>query len=819
MTGFLQDLRFGLRLVFKNPTFTAIAVLTLGLGIGAVTAIFSVVNAVILQPLPYPKSEQLVQVYTQFPQQKFDKFWVSPPEYFDLLRDGTSFESVAGYQTAGAAMTARERPVRVPAAYTTWTFARTIGVQPAMGRYFGPHEDLPGDVTAFVISHRLWRNAFAGDPDILGKRVILDGMSAAIVGVMPEGFHYPQEDMDAWIPLQIDPSSFRRGNHRLTVFGRLKDGVTLGQARGELASLTAGWSAVGEHHRITHTDHPMIFQSLKDEVVGPVRSTLWLLQGAVLFVLLIACANVSNLLLARAEARAREIAVRNALGANRGRLIRQFLTESVILGVLGGVVGLVLAIWGVDLTVAFLPTGAPRATEIRIDLVVLGFGVGAALVTSLLFGLAPILHTRVQDLGAALKEGMRAVGSPRQRFRRALVIGEVSMAVVLVIGCGLVIKSFVKLQQVDPGFNPEGLVTGQVEIVDKLYPEAEDKSAFWVRLQDRLRSQPGVRSATLMAGRPPVRRLNANDARFEGKTPTPDGPAHNIDFWQTVGDDFFETMGIRLVSGRFLRAGDTMEAPPVVVINEALARRFYPDEDPIGKRLSVTGGGRDGGDNWQTIVGVVADVKQQGLEAPTGTEVYLPLAQTRKIYEGAPQTLYVVVRGETDAASTMSMLRRLVTELDATVPVYELRTMDDVMYEAVGKPRFITFLLIIFAALALVLASIGIYGVMSYSVAQRTRELGIRMALGAQAGRVRRLVMGEGLFLAAIGVVVGLVLAFALNTGLAAELAGMLYGVKAVDPATFVGVAAVVLAVAALACFVPARRATRVDPMVALRHD
>jgi putative ABC transport system permease protein len=819
MSGILWDLRFGLRLVLKNPTFTAIAVLTLGLGIGAVTAIFSVVNAVILRPLPYPRSERLVRFYTGFTAQKLDRFSVSPPEYFDLLRDGASYESVAGYQPAGAAITAKDRPLRAPAAYTTWTFAQTIGVLPAQGRYFTKDEDLPGDVRAFVISDRLWRSAFAADPDILGRRVILDGMSAAIVGVMPEGFAFPQADTDLWIPLQLDPASQARGNHRVTVIGRLQPGVSIGQARGELASLMAGWGAGSPGHRLSPADHPMAVYSLHEEVIGSVRSTLWLLQGAVLFVLLIACANVSNLLLARAEARSREIAVRNALGADRTRLVRQFLTESVLLGLFGGGVGLVLAIWGVDLTVSFLPKGAPRATEIGIDLVVLGFGVGAAFVTSLLFGLAPILHTRVRDLGAALKEGQRTSGPPRQRFRRALVISEVSLAVVLVIGCGLVIKSFVRLQQVDPGFRPDGLVSGQVEIVDKSYPTPADLLAFWTRLQDRLRAEPGVASATLMTGRPPTRLINANDAIFEGKTETPQGPVHNVDFWQTVGDDFFETMGIRLVSGRFLRRGDTLDAPLVVVINEALARKFYPGEDPIGKRMSV--GGRRRGDEprWETIVGVVADVKQQGLEAPTGTEVFIPLRQTQAIYQGTPQNLYVMARGDLDPASTMAMLRRVVTDMDPTVPVYQLRTMDDVMYESVGKPRFITFLLVIFAGLALLLATIGIYGVMSYSVAQRTRELGIRMALGAPATGVRRMVMGEGLVLAAIGIAVGLVGAFALNSGIAAELAGMLYGVRAVDLPTFGGVAAAVLAVAAVACFVPALRATRVDPLVALRHE
>ena len=818
MVGFIRDLRYAVRLLFHSPTFTIVAVLTLGLGIGAVTAIFSVVNAVLLRPLPFPRSHELVQLYTQFPSMQFDKFWLSPPEYFDLTRDARSFSSVAGYQLAGAAVTARDRPVRAPAAYTTHTFARTIGVQPAQGRWFAPYEDLPGDVTAVVISDRFWKNAFAGDPGIVGKRVLVDGMMASVVGVMPPGFSFPQADTELWIPLQIDPSSLARGNHRLTVFGRLAPGVTLAQARAEASTVMAGWRAANTPHTLGAPEHPMVMYSLKDETIGQVRTILWLLQAAVLFVLLIACANVSNLLLARAEARSREIAIRNALGANRARLVRQFLTESLVLGLLGGALGLLFAIWGVDMTVSLLPRGAPRATEIGIDLGMLGFGIAAALGTSLLFGLAPILHTRVSDLHGALKEGQRSSTSSRQRFRSSLVVFEVALGVVLVIGCGLVIKSFVRLQSVDPGFRPEGLVSGQIEIVDKTYPTPESRHAFWQRLHEQLGAQPGVQSVTIMTGLPPSRRINANDAQFEGKTQTKDGPAHNIDFWQTVGDDFFETMGMRLVAGRFLRPSDAAGTQPVVVINEALARRFYAGEDPIGKRLRVTGGGRDD-DRWQTIVGVVADVKQQGLEAPTGTEVFIPLRQTKEIYGGAPQTAYVVVRSAVDAPATMTAIRGVLARLDATVPIWDLRTMDEVMYEAVGKARFITFLLVTFAGLALLLAAIGVYGVTSYSVAQRTRELGIRMALGARAGEVRSLVMRQGLLLAGGGVALGLLAAFAINTTLAARLTGLLFDVRAVDPLTFGTVTVVMVAVAAVACLVPAVRATRVDPMIALRHD
>jgi putative ABC transport system permease protein len=815
--GFWQDVRFGLRLLFKSPTFTAVAVLTLGLGIGAITAIFSVVSAVLLRPLPFPHSEELVQFYTQFPTMKFDKFWLSPPEYRDLTVDARSYRAVTAYSMAGAAFIAKDRPIRSPAAYTTATFAQTMGVSPAFGRYFRPEEDLPGDAHAVVISHRLFMNAFGGNPEVVGRRVVVDAVPATIVGVMPEDFTYPQADTDLWIPLGLDPASIARGNHRLTVVGRLAPGVSVDQARGELASLTAGWTATGQQHRISFDKHPMIIQSLKGEVIGSVRWTLWLLQAAVLFVLLIACANVSNLLLARAEARTREIAIRNALGADRSRLVRQFLTESILLGLLGGALGFLFAVWGVDMTVSLLPEGAPRASEIHIDLAVLAFAISCALGTSLLFGLAPIVHTRVADLGAVLKDGSRSVTGQRQRFRRVLVVVEVALAVVLVIGCGLVVKSFVRLSQVDTGFRPAGLATGQIEITDKTYPKDEDAIAYWRNLEDMTARQPGVTAVTVMGGLPPWRRINANDAQFEGKTEDKDGPAFNIDFWQFAGDDYFHTLGLRLVAGRFLDQNDTETSEPVVVINEALARRFYAGEDPIGKRLKAAPWVKDG--PWERIVGVVADVKQQGLDAPTGTEVYLGLRQSKVTTGNAPRNLHLVARTSGDPRALVPVLRNVVTKLDATVPIYRVRTMDAVLYDAVGKPRFVTFLLGVFAAIALALAAIGIYGVMSYSVAQRTRELGIRMALGAQASGVRRLVLLDGLLLAGVGVAVGLAIAWGVNTGLASGLSGLLYQVKAVDPPTFVVVGALVLAVAGLACLVPAIRATRVDPMIALRQD
>jgi putative ABC transport system permease protein len=812
----LRDLRFAIRMLAKHPTFALVAVLTLGLGIGAVTAIFSVVSAVVLKPLPYPEPERLVRFYSQF-KGMFDKFWISPPEYFELRRDAGSLGSIGAFQPGSAAIAGRDRPLRVDAASVTASLLPTIGVHPHLGRFFTDTEDREGDPQVVMLGYGLWQRAFAGDPEIVGKTVLVDAIPVVVTGIMPRGFDFPGDGVEMWLPIGLDPGSQARGNHRLSVVGRLRPEATVAQAKAELATLVTTWSQASIHHKINPNTHPMIVFGLKEETVGGVKWALWLLQGAVIFVLLIACANISNLLLARAEARSREIAIRNALGADRGRLIRQFLTESLLLGLFGGVVGILFAIWGLDVTLGLMPEGAPRAGEIRIDWVVLAFAVGCTLATSLLFGLAPILHTRVQDLHGSLKEGQRSATSPRQRFRRALVVSEVALAVVLVIGCGLMIRSFSRLSQVDVGLRPDHLITMEVELPEKAYPDDAQVLAYWLRVKEKVDAVPGVAKASMMYGLPPNRRINANDLGLPGRTQKEGDPPLNVDFWQTVGDDYFETMGIKVVAGRVFGPGDAAGAQPVVVINEAFARRFFPGEDPVGKLVQVR--------PWekelppQTVIGVVGDVKQQGIEAPTGTEVYTSLRQSKEIFGETPRFLRVVARTEIEPAAAMATVRGVVSGLDATLPVANTRTMEAVLYEAVAKPRFLTFLFAVFAGLALVLAAVGIYGVMSYSVAQRTRELGIRMALGARAAGVRALVLREGMFLAGLGVLIGLAGAAALNLALGRALAGLLFQVPAIDPLTFAFVTLVVVVVAGVACFLPAARATRVDPMIALRQE
>ncbi|HEX6838552.1 MAG TPA: ABC transporter permease [Polyangia bacterium] len=817
MGTFLADLKYGARLLWRTPAVSFIAVLTLALGIGANTAIFSVVHAVVMKPLPYRQPDRLVELYTQFPTMGFDRFWFSSPELLDLTQEARSFESIGGYQMAGAPVIGGEMPVRAVTAYCTVSLLPTLGVEPQLGRFPVAGEDTPDHPQTVLLSDGLWRRLFAADPAIVGRTIRVDSGPVKVAGVMPPGFKFPGEGTELWVPFGLKGDEERRGSHNWSVIARLKPGVTPAQAMAELRALEAAWKPLHKH--AISDQHPMALHPLMGEIVGTLRSPLIILQGAVLLVLLIACANISGLLLARAESRGREIAIRMALGAGRRRLARQLLTESLVVGVLGGVGGLLLAAWALDLMLSLVPHNAPRMSEVHIDGAVLAFTAGAALLTSVVFGLAPVLHLAGGNVQAALAGAATRSstgGAGRQRFRRALTVLEIALAVVLVVGSGLMIKSFERVLHVDAGIAPHGLFTFEIELPEREDPTNESAVALWQRLEERMATLPSVRAATVASGLPPLRQLNANDVMFEGKTPTKDGPAFNVDFFNTVGDGYFETMGIRLVEGRWFDAGDTGDSMPVVIINEQLARRFYPGEDPVGKRL------RAGGDKspWLTIVGVAGDVKQQGIDTPTGTELYLQMRQLVKAYPHANRVMSVILRS--DLANPRSLeraAREAVGAIDPVLAVAHAATMDERLYDAVAKPRFVTTLLGALAGLALVLAAIGIYGVMAYSVAQRTRELGIRMALGAEPARVRRMVLGEGLRLGVAGIALGTAAALAVNLLLRRALVDLLFQVSAVDPATFAGVLALMLAVAGFACWWPARRATRVDPMVALRED
>ncbi len=815
----LQDLRFSLRLLARSPGFTVVAVLTLALGIGANAAIFSVVNAVLLKPLPYRAPERLVSIYSRFPREGFDHFWISPPEYQELRQMAASFEDIGGYRNQAVNLSGKERPLRVAATYATASTLATLGVPAERGRWFSAAEDRPHGEAAVLLGDDLWRRAFGADPGIVGRRILVDGVDSTVVGVMPAGAQIGGQRVDAWLPVKLDPQSQNRGNHFLNLVARLRPGVSLQGARAELAGLVERWRALAGpgKHAPEPQRHPLVIAPLLDDTVGDARPALHLLWGAVGFVLLIACANVANLQLARAEGRQREVAVRTALGALRGRLLRQFLTESLLLALAGGVLGLLLAAWGVRALLAANPESIPRFAEIGVDPRGLLFTFLVSVAAGIAFGLAPALHTRGGAAFAALKEGGQrtTAGGARQRLRRGLVVAEVTLAAVLVVGAGLLIRSFWQLQQVDPGFQPQGLLTMELALPPASYPAPAQVAAFVDRLTERLAALPGVESAAAMNGLPPRREVDANDTMFEGVPEDPKGPPHNVDFWQFVSRDYFRAMRIPLVAGRFFGAQDGALGPGaggggVAVINETMARTFWPGKDPIGRRVRA---GRDTA--WLTIVGIARDVKQQGLDQKTGTELYFLEPQAPATAGYSPYTFYVVLRGLRDPMLLAAAARAEIARLDPSLPVAHLQTMQRVIHQSLARPRFVTLLVMLFAAVALALAAVGTYGVLAYSVEQRTQEIGVRMALGAQVQGILAMVLRQGLGLVASGLVIGLSLAIVLRR----VLASLLFGVSPSDPLTLAGVAAVLGLTAAAACYLPARRAAAVAPAVALRHE
>ena len=814
MVELKADVKFALRALRKSPAFAAAAVLTLALGIGANSAIFSVLNAVVLRPLPYSEPEQLVRVASKFPTLGFEKFWISPPEYMELGERSRSYASLGGYRTGMSSVGGGETPIRAPSAVATASLFETLGVAAQLGRPFNAAEDVPNGENVVTISHDLWQTAFGGDAGIVGRTIIVNGNESRVTGVMPPGFDIADAGVDVWVPVQLDPANRQnRGSHFLEVIGRLRPGVTLEQARAELSVLVQRWAQDNpDTHVPTLDNHPLFLTDLQEDLIGNVRPALMLLLGAVGLVLLIACANVANLLLVRAESRRKEIAVRSALGAGRMRLLRQFLTEGVVLSLLGGTLGLFLGYAGVQLLVATNPEGIPRSAEIGLDGTVMLFTLAIALTTGLLFGLAPGLHLARGQVPQVLRDssGRTTATAARQAIRRSLVVAEVGLAVMLVVGSALLLRSFAELRNVDPGFEPDGLLSFQLFLPAAAYETPADQAAFFDRLLERLRGLPGVTAATAMNGLPPRRDVNANDTEFEGLTPTADGPAHNVDYWQFVESDYLQAMQIPIVSGRDFNVSDD-GGPSVVLINERLARVFYPDRDPLGQRIRPPGGD---GTPWFTIVGVVKDVKQGGLDSETGTELYFlaPQAEPLGFY---PRAMNVIVRTSGNPSQLSNAVSGVVRELDPTLPVANLATMNDVMYSSVARPRFLTLLLGIFAGVALALAAIGTYGVMAYTVAQRKQEIGIRMALGAQQGGVMRMILTQGLSVAGVGLALGVIGSFALTR----LLQSLLFNVSATDAASFVGAPILLGLVALVACWVPAQRATRVDPARVLKQD
>ncbi len=821
MQSFTQDVVYAIRTVAKAPGYAIVTILTLALGIGANTAIFSVVNGVLLRPLSYPHPERLEFITSTFPGLGFDRFWISLPEWAEFKQRNQSFQDVGAYREGSVNLGTPERPRRVNSTIVTPELMSVLGVPPLRGRFFNDADALVGAEDVGIIWYSTWLNDFGHDEGIVGRVVQVDGVPTRIVGIMPRGYDIHDEHIEVFLPLTIDPKTFdnNRGSHFLYLIGRLKDGVSPQQAQVELDTMIDQWRTLsGNRHSPTRTGnfpHLLQMHPMKSDMVGTIGTALWVLQGAVGFVLLIACANLANLILARAESRQREFAIRSALGAGRFRLLRQFLTEGVLLALVGGALGAAIGFGGLRALLAANPDSIPRALEIALDWKVLLFTLGVSIVTGLLFGMAPLLHLREQVVTVSLREGgyRATAGSARARVRSGLVMAEVALAVILVVGAGLLMRSFQKLMTVDPGFNRERLTTFGLVLPGASYPKAELRVAFFNRLTEHLGQLPGVSGVAAMTGLPPNRSVNANDVDFEGYAPTPTQPQENVDYFQTVSIDYLKTMGIPIVRGRGFEPADVSGAP-VALVNEALAQTFYGNRnlDAIGQRFNPF---FDPKAPPFTIVGIVRDVKQGGMSSKTGTELYFLNDQAPRAAGFAPGNMNIVVRSNLPEEALARQIQQTVHEQDATLPIVKLRTMDQVFSDSAARPRFLAELLGIFAGLALALAAIGTYGILSYSVTERTKEIGIHIALGATRSSVLGMVLGQGMRLTIVGLVAGLIASFGLTRLLQAQL----FNVKPTDPTTLTAVAGFIAAIAFVACYVPAQRATRVDPMVTLRES
>ena len=800
METLFQDLRYAVRTMFKNPGFTSVAILALALGIGANTAIFSVVNAVLLRPLPFEQSDKLVMVWEKRLQLGRIRNPVSPPDFSDWRAQNQVFEDMAAFVGQGFNLGSGTEPERIQGASVSPSIFSILRARTRLGRTFEPEEDKPGSNSVAVISSGLWQRSFGSDPDITSKTVTLNDKPYTVVGVMPGDFVFPNRRSEIWVPLTLSPDdAANRGGHSLTVVARLKDGVTLQQAQNDMNAIAAQL----EQQYQVNTGHGINVFSLYEEVVAGARPALLILLGAVAFVLLIACANVANLLFARSAVRQKEIAIRTALGANRGRLVRQLLTESVVLSITAGIVGVFLGVWGLSALLAIGENSIPRVKEIKLDVWVLCFSLVVSVVTGLLFGLLPALQASKPNLNDTLKEGSRSSsgGIRSNRTRSLFVIGEVAVCLVLLMGAGLMIKSFAKLLSVSPGFNPENVLTMNIALSGSRYRDAAGVNSFYQQSLERLSSLPAVKSAAVVTALPMAGSFGSRYFGIEGRPPQPPGQGFNVNT-NVATADYFATMNIPLLDGRDFDARDVKGAPDVVILNKEAVRRYWPDENPIGQRVTVE-------QRTRTIVGVVGDVKQSGLDIETRPEMFFPYYQLP-----VPFGTFVV-RTAGDPLGMIASLRGAMHEIDRDLPLYGIKTVEDVISDSVAPNRLNMMLLGIFAGLALVLAAVGLYGVVSYSVSQRTREIGIRVALGASHKSVLRLVVGQGVSLSLIGVAIGVIASLFLTK----LMATLLFGVSVTDPITFVAISLLLVGVTTLASVVPARRAMKVDPMVALRYE
>jgi putative ABC transport system permease protein len=797
MEGLLKDFNYGVRMLLKKPGFTAIAVTTLALGIGANTAIFSVVNAVLLSSLPFPDADRVATVTGRRPAGSFGG--LSTMDIEDLQQQGDALEAISPMMMQSVNLTGIEKPDRIRGGFVSWNFFTMLGAQPASGRAFAEGEDRPGAEQVVVLDHKGWVNRFGADPKIVGRTLMLNGEPFTVVGIMPAEFRFPMDEIEVWMPAHKYPS-YKPERSAKNFFGvaRIREGVTLEEAQARLAGVAKNLAESYPENEGLGVE----VKQLREALVSHLRSSLYLLLGAVGFVLLIACANTANLLLARGADRQREIAVRMALGAGRKRVVRQLLTESVVLATLGGFVGMMLAWWGIS-AIASLEIPIPLLGPIEVDGRVLAFNFVVAAVTGILFGIAPAFQLSKADLNEALKSGRTSGGLGRHRARSTFVVVQVALSLVLLVGSGLLIRSFAQLLQVDPGFDSRNLLSMEYRLPRNKYSEEAGQAAFHLQVAEQVRQVPGVVSAAVVNGLPFSGNGYGAIALLPDQEPPPKGQEPRA-ITLSVSPGYFETMRIPLLSGRLLADTDGPESLPVILVNKTMVKKYWGDADPIGKQVHFPEV-----EMTATVVGIVGDAKHYALDEEQQPQAYVSYAQDPGIFAT------LVARTNGDPMSYAAAVREAVWSVDSEQPVWKIRSVESLIERDVAIAKQITSLMTIFGFIALTLAALGIYGVISYSVSQRTQEIGVRMALGAGKGDVLRLVVGGGFVLTLIGIVVGV----AASLGLSQLMSGLLFGVSPTDPLTFVLVPAILAAVAFVACYVPARRAARVEPTVALRYE
>ena len=801
MESLIKDLRYGFRSLLKRPAFTLITVITLALGIGANTTLFSFVNGILLRPLPYKDPGRLVVLDETAPKQGIASFAVSYPNFVDWRAQNQVFEDIAAYGQGSYSLSGAGDPEQIPGAPISHGLLEVLGVMPALGRTITAEEDQPETNNVVLISNQIWEQRFGASTDVIGKTLMVSGRPRTIIGVMPAGFKFPDR-AELWVPLALNEKLFTRTDHGLGAIARLKPNVTLEQAQAEMNLIAR---RIEEQHPVTNEGLGVNVFPLRGWLAADYRDALLILLGVVLFVLLIACANVANLLLARSSVRQHEFALRAALGASRARIVRQMLTECAVLSAAGATLGVILAVWGKSLLLTAIPEDMPFWMKFDLDLRVLAFTVAISFLTILLFGIAPALQSARTDLNDVLKEGGRGSSSGRNRLRNLLVVTEVALSLMLLVGAGLMVRSLAKLESVQSGINPDGVLTLGVPLPRAKYPKPEEAPAFFRQLIDRVEALPGATSVAAASGLP-LRGGWGRSLTVEGWPLLSVGQAPMINH-VVVTPNYFKTMGIPMLEGRDISETDAAEAPRVTVVDERLARQYWPNESAVGKRIRF--GPPEANEPWHTVVGVVGNVRHERLDRDTRQSIYVS-------YQQIPvRGMAVAIRSSGDPESLSNAVRKEVLALDKDQPITNVMTMDAVLSRSVWQQRFYAILFGVFAGLALLLASVGIYGVMSYAVAQRTQEIGIRMALGARTIDVLKLVIRNGMTLITVGVVLGLIGAVALTR----LLTTFLFGVTPTDTVTFVAVSLVLIVVALLACYVPARRAAKVDPLVALRYE